>query len=257
MLYHSRFLVVGFFHQETVVLDGGGSLLLFGNLTEGGLPGGTIPVQWRTLHSSHRPYRQLRTECECRRRLTISDKHCATTGQPCKWPESDYRRQEDPMIQWMAGFLMLAAVALAQDAQWERVKAIRPGEVIWVRHLEGTTVVEDQARMISCRDEGLAVRIGKKEVIWARSDIRSVRVYAGKSHSRGALWGRPDRAGAGTGGGGRDLRPDGGGKRTGARLCRRLGWSRRRHWNGCGRRRGYYHQAERLSESVRLTRWCK
>ena len=160
------------------------------------------------------------------------------------------------MIQWMAGFLMLAAVALAQDAQWERVKAIRPGEVIWVRHLEGTTVVEDQARMISCRDEGLAVRIGKKEVIWARSDIRSVRVYAGKSHSRGALWGALIGLVPGLGVGatcGRMVEES----ELVPACCRRLGWSRRRHWNGCGRRRGYYHQAERLSESVRLTRWCK
>jgi len=93
------------------------------------------------------------------------------------------------MHKLLAGFLILAAAVTAQDPQWERVKAIRPGEVIWVRHLEGTSVVEDQARMMSCQDDGLAVRMGKKEVVWARSDIRSVRVYAGKSHARGALWG--------------------------------------------------------------------
>ncbi len=86
------------------------------------------------------------------------------------------------------GFI-LTMTLMAQDPKWERMKSLRPGEVLWITYLDGTEERQEQAKMMAWTEDSLAVRVQKKEVVLSRNDVRQVKVYAGKSHPRGALWG--------------------------------------------------------------------
>ncbi|MCX6624648.1 MAG: hypothetical protein NTY38_27025, partial [Acidobacteria bacterium] len=90
------------------------------------------------------------------------------------------------MNRLVAVFFILALTLTAQDRQWERVKTIRQGEVVWVRYMDGDGQTEEQARMLAWTEDSLAIRIRKQDVVISRNDVRRVQVYAGKSHARGA-----------------------------------------------------------------------
>jgi hypothetical protein len=90
-------------------------------------------------------------------------------------------------ILWLT--LILLPQVHGSDLQWEKLKALRPGEVIWINFAKGGKTVPSQARMSAWTEDSLAVRMRKSDVVLARSDVRKVAVHAGKSRKRGALHG--------------------------------------------------------------------
>jgi len=87
----------------------------------------------------------------------------------------------------LIAFLLAVTLPLiAADAQWERLKTLRPGERIWIDYSKGDKLQSAKAEMAAWTDDGLAVRIRKSEVVLARSDVRKVAVCGGKSWAKGA-----------------------------------------------------------------------
>jgi hypothetical protein len=93
------------------------------------------------------------------------------------------------MYRIIAAFFILAVTLTAQDPQWERMKTLRQGEIVWVRYLDGNELKDEQARLMAWTEDSLAIRVHKKDVVISRNDVRRVRVYHGKSHPKGLLWG--------------------------------------------------------------------
>lgn len=90
------------------------------------------------------------------------------------------------MRQLIALVLTLALPLIGADAQWERLKDIRPGERIWIDYTEGNKLRSAQGEMAAWTEDSLAVRLKKSEVVLARGDVRKVAVYGGKSRGKGA-----------------------------------------------------------------------
>jgi hypothetical protein len=99
----------------------------------------------------------------------------------------------------VAALLVLALPALATNADWERVKTLRSGEKIWLEHMRENRLQSVKADMVVWTEDALTVRIKKRDTTLARSDIRKIAVYAGKSRARVAGIGTLISAGIGLG----------------------------------------------------------
>jgi hypothetical protein len=98
-------------------------------------------------------------------------------------------RQEDEMHKLMAVMLALAAPLAAQDADWGRLRGLRPGEVIWIEYAKGDHIKHAKGEMRAWSEESLTFTTRKGETAIARADVRRVAVYGGKSHVKGAVIG--------------------------------------------------------------------
>jgi len=97
---------------------------------------------------------------------------------------------ENTMTRWIVWLMLILLPQVhGSDLRWEKLKALRPGEVIWINFTRGDKTVSSKAKMSVWTEDSLAVRMGKSDVVLARSDVRKVAVYAGKSRKRGALRG--------------------------------------------------------------------
>jgi len=103
------------------------------------------------------------------------------------------------MKQVIAVLLTMTLPLIASDPQWERLKTLRPGEKIWIDYSKAEKLQSATAEMAGWTEESLAVRIKKSDVVLARSDVRKVAVYGGKSRAKGAGIGALIGAGIGAG----------------------------------------------------------
>ena len=90
------------------------------------------------------------------------------------------------MTKLLASLLVLVLPALAANDDWNRVRTARPGERIWIDYMRGDALQSAKAEMVLWAEDALTVRIRKTDVTLARTDIRKIRVYAGKSRAKGA-----------------------------------------------------------------------
>ena len=99
----------------------------------------------------------------------------------------------------LALLLSITLPLVASDAQWERLKSLRPGEKIWVDYRQDQKFHSAKAEAAAWTENSLSVRIQKSAVVLARGDVRKVAVYGGKSRGKGAGIGALIGAGIGAG----------------------------------------------------------
>ena len=75
---------------------------------------------------------------------------------------------------------------IAQDTQWERLNTVRRGEKIWINYSRGDKLQSAKGEFVAWSPENVTVRIKKTDAVLARSDVRKVAVYGGKSRAKGA-----------------------------------------------------------------------
>jgi hypothetical protein len=97
----------------------------------------------------------------------------------------------------IALLLILTVPVLAQSSEWASLKALRPGEKIWIRYKADNKVRSAKGEMVRWTEDTLVVRTGRTERVLARADVRRVAVYAGKSRGKGAGIGAVVGGGAG------------------------------------------------------------
>jgi hypothetical protein len=94
---------------------------------------------------------------------------------------------------------MFTMPLLSADADWDRLKSLRTGERIWIDYSTAGKRRSAKAEAVAWTAQDLSVRFGKTEVTLARSDVRKVSVYGGKSRKRGAGMGALIGGGIGAG----------------------------------------------------------
>ena len=101
------------------------------------------------------------------------------------------------MVRLLAAALVSTLGLSAAIDDWENLRALRPGERVWVRHREGKTIRHREGVASHWAADSITIQHKGKDLTIARADLVKLSVYAGKSRAKGAGYGALVGAAAG------------------------------------------------------------